>query len=68
MVDVVDLRTGERVAVFDGASAREATIAAYAQLKKKDFNTWNYAEKYKHKVVSGRQTVACGHFCAISGV
>jgi len=40
---------------------KQAVVAAYAQ-SIKDFNTWNYDEKYKSQLYEGKHTFLCGDF------
>lgn len=40
-------------------SAREAVIAAYAQ-EHKDWSTWEYQERYGHKVEVSARFLLCG--------
>jgi hypothetical protein len=42
---------------------KEAVIAAYAQ-SKKDWNTWQYAERYGEMVEEGKFCFVCGDFSA----
>ena len=42
---------------------KEAVIAAYAQ-SRKDWNTWQYAERYRKLVEEGKLTWLCGDFSA----
>ena len=64
MTRVMDLRTGEYVATYS-CSPEDAVRAAFAQLDRKDFNTWDYEKRYL--VVHGRRSVSCGDFCALEG-
>lgn len=41
----------------------KAVIAAYAQ-SKKDWNSWQYEERYSHLLVEGKECVACEQFSA----
>lgn len=43
----------------------EAVMAAYAQVEKKDYNTWDYYVRYADLVVSGKHSVSCGDWCAL---
>ncbi len=65
-VEVYDLRTtaSRPVAVYT-CTPREAVICAFAQLDRKDWNTWDYAAKYGHLVQEGKLSVLCGDFCAL---
>jgi hypothetical protein len=49
-IKILNLRTGQYEAKYVGISARQAVIAAHAQLVMKDFNTWDYEKKYGHLV------------------
>lgn len=59
---VVKLATGEE-AVFD-LPPREAVIAAYRQLTRKDFNTWQ-EPRYLLPIHEGEVSVSCGDWCAL---
>lgn len=63
-VEVMDLATGEFTDTFVGITPAEAVMAAYAQNKHRDFNTWDYYRKYSSKVVFGARSVECGNFAA----
>jgi hypothetical protein len=41
----------------------KAVMAAYAQAKR-DFSTWQYAERYGNLLLEGKFTVSCGDFVA----
>lgn len=43
---VLNLATGEYLYYSSSLHPKEAVIAAYAQDKMKDFNTWNYHKLY----------------------
>jgi len=59
-IGIFDLSKGEYVSWYSGISPREALIAAYAQLKKRDYSTWLYEERYGHLVEEGRKTFTIG--------
>ena len=61
MVTVTNLDTFE-TAVYS-CTPEEAVIAAHAQ-DKKDWNTWDYAERYGHLVYRAGSHVTCGIFTA----
>lgn len=62
MVDVTNLNTGNSRTY--SCTPREAVIASYAQVEKKDFNTWDYSERYDHLVKVGISHVTCGYWTA----
>lgn len=62
MTVVLELGTNEKQ--LFSCSPEEAVIAAHAQ-SLKDFNTWDYQERYGDKVVTGEFSVACGDFAAL---
>lgn len=64
LTTVMQLGTGEYVGAW-ALPAEEAVVAAYAQLEKRDFNTWRYGEKYRGEVVFNRLTVRCGNYTAL---
>ena len=43
---------------------RQAVIAAYAQ-NNRDYNTWQYEERYGKLVEETEDTWLCGDFCAL---
>lgn len=45
-------------------SSREAVMAAYAQ-EHKDFNTWDYEERYGHLTLEGNSSISCGDWTAL---
>lgn len=45
---------------------RQAVINAYAQFTKRDFNTWQYQERYAHLVQEGQKAVSIGDWCALT--
>ena len=61
---VYDLRTGELRAIYT-LSPEQAVICAYAQFEKKDFNTWQYTEKYSFRYGIAKASVSCGDYCAL---
>ena len=63
---VVNLRTGLTIAEQYSLALgpRGAAIAAYAQLKHKDFNTWDYEERYGNSVMEGKYGFHLGDFSA----
>lgn len=67
VVRVFDLVKGEYVADYVGISPKNALIAAYAQFKKKDFNTWDYEKRYGHLVEEGPKTFLLGDFTVLKG-
>lgn len=58
------LELGTNVTQVFSCSPEEAVIAAHAQ-SQKDFNTWDYQERYGDRVVKGELSVACGDFAAL---
>ena len=55
---VMDLRTGEfRVYLLPPL---DAVIAAYAQVERGDYNTWNYSQ-YRPLVVRAGRCLSCGN-------
>lgn len=62
---VTDLRTGKIVGSWC-LSPRQAVIAAYAQRERKDYNTWEYEERYASLVREGKFTVSVEDFAAWS--
>jgi hypothetical protein len=63
MTRVYNLSTGEELSYT--LEPVQAVIAAYAQETCRDFNTWDYALRYKSKVVNGKRSVSCGDWCAL---
>ena len=61
MVTVMNLRTGDTQGYT--CTPREAVVAAFAQ-SHKDWNTWQYKDRYDAYVVEGEMTIACADFCA----
>lgn len=61
-VTVLNLATGREQRFT--CSPREAVIAAHAQ-SLRDWNTWDYREKYDHLVREGGVTFSCGDFAAM---
>ena len=64
MTKVMDLRTGEYVAEYS-CTPKEAVRAAFAQFDRKDFNTWQYAERYP--ITRNKHSVTCGDYTALTG-
>lgn len=66
VIDVLNLATGRSVLYLRlpdfGPAA--AVVAAHAQ-SLRDWNTWDYADRYGGLVERGRGVVACGDWCAI---
>lgn len=61
---VFNLNTGKYIALYS-CSPLYAVIAAYAQFEKKDFNTWDYYDRYGSEVVQNERVIACGNYSAI---
>ena len=61
---VYDLRTGEIVAIYT-CMPEEAVRCAFAQFEKKDFNTWDYENKYPIQYGAAKASVSCGDYAAI---
>lgn len=60
-VTVMNLATTEKKVYT--CSPEDAVVAAYAQ-ERNDFNTWQYSERYGHKLERGEHTVLCGDWSA----
>ena len=61
MIGVFDMAKGDYVAWYSSKiSPKRALINAYAQLKKKDFSTWLYEERYGHLVEENDETFTIG--------
>lgn len=58
---VMNLSTREKQVYF--CEPRKAVLAAYAQ-SFKDYNTWQYEERYGHLLLVGKHCLACGDFSA----
>ena len=67
LTSVMQLGTGELVGAWS-LPPEEAVVAAYAQLERRDFNTWLYPEKYRASISSSGRTVSCGGYTAVRGV
>ncbi len=63
---VMDLRVGRYVGKWS-LHPREAVIAAFAQLEKKDWNTWDYEKHYSASVVYGLYSVRVEDYAALCG-
>jgi len=61
---VLNLDTGKYIAQYS-CSPRDAVIAAYAQFEKKDFNTWDYNDRYGSEVLQTARVIACGSYSAM---
>ncbi len=62
VVVVRNLSTGTEH-TYQGITARQAVVAAYAQ-SLKDYNTWDYEKKYDHLVKMSANNVLIGDFTA----
>jgi hypothetical protein len=60
---VLNLGTSGHEEQIYSCPPREAVIAAYAQ-SRRDFNTWDYEQRYGSLVEEGHVTVMCGDFAA----
>ena len=59
MIEVRDRSTGK--SYFYGLPAREAIVAAHAQVVKKDYHTWDYPTKYAGLAITrDGDTLVCG--------
>ena len=56
---VMNLSTREKQVYF--CEPRKAVLAAYAQ-SFKDYNTWQYEERYGHLLLEGKSCLAVGDF------
>lgn len=61
MTSVFNMKTGEEI--IYSCPSEEAVVAAYAQYTMKDWNTWDYNNKYQ--VEYGRYGVYCGDWGAL---
>jgi len=61
MCTVMNLCTTEKQ--YYTCTSKQAVIATYAQ-SKRDWNTWDYAERYNRLVEEGKHTFLCGNFSA----
>jgi hypothetical protein len=62
MILVRNLASGEEL--LYSCSPRQACIAAYAQCERRDFNTWDYEERYGHLVEEASLTLIVGNWAA----
>jgi hypothetical protein len=62
-VKVTNLSDG-RTRTYVGLSPEAAVVSAYAQGTHKDFNTWDYEERYAGMVTRGKAYVTCGDWTA----
>jgi hypothetical protein len=62
-VTVSNLATGAEI-TYVGITPYQAVICAYAH-SLGDYNTWEYRNKYRFLVVSGRLSYSCGDWAAL---
>lgn len=63
-VTVYNLDNPDRIVYYAGITPAQAVMCAYAQMDRRDFNTWEYENKYSSLVKESELMYFCGNWAA----